>query len=93
MASGCVLLASPRGGIPELCQQAGVLAEPNDLRAVTDALRPLVTDLAYRQSMRRAGLARAAQRPWAKVGQEFETVLEELVPGARRPAGIPAISR
>jgi glycosyltransferase involved in cell wall biosynthesis len=59
MATGCVVVASRTGGIPELVEDGvtGLLVEPANPEAIADALRRLLAspDL-------RAGLARAARR-------------------------------
>lgn len=81
LGSGCALLASPRGGIPEVCAGAALLADPNNLAEVTTALRRLVTDPRELLRWKRAGHQRATERPWSCVAQEVEALCESHVSG------------
>ena len=67
MASGAALIASPRGGLPELVGDAALLAGP-DPRSLALAMLHLTTDLAARAALSAAGLARARgfDRPAAR---------------------------
>src|SRR5205823_230809 len=43
MASGCAVLASNRGGIPQGCGNGAILVDPDDFEGVVQALRPLIS--------------------------------------------------
>lgn len=66
MASGCAVIASDRGGLPESCGSTGILVNPDDLGAITAHLRRLATDADELREMKERSLARAAQNPWSK---------------------------
>ncbi len=67
MAGGAALIASPRGGLPELVGDAGLLAGP-DTATLAAAMLSLTADPAARAALGAAGLARARDfdRPAAR---------------------------
>ena len=75
MASGCALIASKRGGLPEFCQNAARLIEPDAPDEFTDALRDLVNDRALLWRHKELGRARALEYRWSAA----TTRLEELI--------------
>jgi glycosyltransferase involved in cell wall biosynthesis len=64
MASGCAVIASNRGGLPEACGDAAILVDPEDLLAVVAALKNLVTKPALLTQTKRRSLARVASAGW-----------------------------
>jgi glycosyltransferase involved in cell wall biosynthesis len=71
MASGCAVIASNRGGLPEACGDAGVLLDPDDQDAVNAALLKLCTDRDWLQYQKKLSLARAREATWFKTAQIF----------------------
>ncbi len=65
MASGCAVIASDRGGIPEAAGGAAVLVDPDDLGAVTASLRALYEDRNLLRARKRKSLERAALASWS----------------------------
>lgn len=65
MASGCALVVSRRGGLPEMAGDAAVLFDPDDPDGLTAALRPLVADPDTLGRRRRAARIRSEEFPWA----------------------------
>ena len=61
LASGCALLTSRRGGLPEIAGDAGLYVDPGDPAAFAAALRMLALDDALRRRLQAAGRARAAE--------------------------------
>ena len=59
MASGAALIASPRGGLPEVGGDAAVYADPDQPGAVANAIRALADDDEKRARSCRAGQQRA----------------------------------
>jgi len=72
MASGCAVLASNRGGLPEACGGAAILVDPDDRSAVDAALKSLVTDSAKLATIKRQSVARAAQASWSVTASLLE---------------------
>lgn len=65
MASGCAVISSNRGGLPESCGGAALLVDPDRLNDVTDHLRRLATDEELLQDLKRKSVERARQATWA----------------------------
>jgi glycosyltransferase involved in cell wall biosynthesis len=61
LACGCALIASRRGGLPEIAGEAALYVDPADPEAFAEALRRLATDAPLRRAMQAQGRARAAQ--------------------------------
>ncbi|MEZ0255325.1 MAG: glycosyltransferase family 4 protein, partial [Chthoniobacter sp.] len=64
MASGCAVIASNRGGLPEACGGAAALVNPDDKGAVISALRRLVVSPDELSAAKRKAVARAATASW-----------------------------
>jgi glycosyltransferase involved in cell wall biosynthesis len=65
MACGCPVVCSDRASLPELVGDAALLADPDDERAVGEALRAALNPVRASE-LRRRGLARAAEFTWAR---------------------------
>jgi glycosyltransferase involved in cell wall biosynthesis len=87
MASGCAVIASPRGGLPEACGGAALLADPDDLPAIIDAMRKLVTDPDFLARTKRQSVERAARAPWSACAQ----LVEEACAPSSRPTRVSAM--
>ena len=61
LASGCALLTSRRGGLPEIAGDAGSYVDPGDAAGFAEALRRLALDDELRRRLQQAGRARAAE--------------------------------
>ncbi len=75
MASGCAVVASNRGGLPESCGGAATLVDPDDFDSVVEALRALATDRALLSAQKRKSLERARRAPWSVCAQAVEKAL------------------
>ncbi len=64
MACGTVPIVSNRSSLPEVVGEVGLQIDPDDASALSDALYHVLTDSAWRETMRQAGLARAATFTW-----------------------------
>jgi glycosyltransferase involved in cell wall biosynthesis len=69
MASGLPVIASRAASIPEVLGDAGILLDPDDVRAWTDAMVKVANDEHVRAEMRAAGLARAAGFTWEQTAR------------------------
>jgi glycosyltransferase involved in cell wall biosynthesis len=76
MASGCAVISSRRGGLPEACGGAAMLVDPDDFDAVKDALRRLVTDPAFLGRTKWQSVERAARAPWSGCARHIEEILQ-----------------
>ena len=59
MGCGAALVASRRGGLPDVAGQAALYANPDDLPTLVDALERLMSDSGLRARMGQAGCVRA----------------------------------
>lgn len=75
MASGCVVIASTRGGLPEACGGAGLPVDPDDFESVVTALRSLATDSQLLKREKQKCVARARRSPWSACAEKLEKVL------------------
>ena len=66
MASGTPVIASTAGSIPEVLGDAGILIDPADIPAWTDAIVQVARAADVRDRMRALGLTRAAGFTWAR---------------------------
>lgn len=64
MACGTVPIVSNRSSLPQVVGGVGLQVNPDDTAALTDALERALTDTAWRQINREAGLERAARFTW-----------------------------
>ncbi|MEQ1831174.1 MAG: glycosyltransferase, partial [Pirellula sp.] len=78
MASGCAVIASNRGGLPEACENAALLVDEANPVAVSDALRSLVIDRMRLNDYKQKGISRAAQLPWSKCASILESAVQAL---------------
>jgi glycosyltransferase involved in cell wall biosynthesis len=75
MASGCAVIASNRGGLPEACGGAAMLVDPDDFTAVKSAMRKLVTDPAALKRAKQQSVDRASRAPWSDCARHLEELL------------------
>ncbi|MBV9248500.1 MAG: glycosyltransferase family 4 protein [Acetobacteraceae bacterium] len=61
LASGAVLICAPRGGLPEVAEDAAVYAEPNEPGALSSAILRLASDPDRRAALAAAGRRRAQE--------------------------------
>ncbi len=79
MASGVPVVAADRAALPETCGGAALLVDPDDPRALTEAvLAAAVGDPLVRGRLRVAGLRRAAEFTWERTAQSTDALLHRL---------------
>lgn len=76
MASGCAMIVSNRGGLPEFCAGAALIIEPDAPDDLTNALRRLVRDRALLARTKELGRTRALQYDWSVVVNRLEDLLK-----------------
>jgi glycosyltransferase involved in cell wall biosynthesis len=75
MASGCAVIASDRGGLPEACGGAAMLVDPDDFGSVVSALRTLATEPETLREYKRRSVERARVASWAVCAERLESLL------------------
>ncbi|MEN3951647.1 glycosyltransferase family 4 protein [Iodidimonas sp. SYSU 1G8] len=88
MASGCVVIGTELGGLPEAIGPGGVVVPPANPKAIADAVRALLADDDLCRRYRHAGAGFAALHAPRDVARDYIEVLGRAVRG-RRSGGEP----
>ncbi len=75
MASGCAVIASNRGGLPEACGGAAMLVNPDEPDAVVKHLRKLARDSDLLNVWKQRAVAHASRASWDAMGEKLNSVL------------------
>jgi glycosyltransferase involved in cell wall biosynthesis len=78
MASGTPVMAASGSSLAEVVGQAGVLVDPYDEEAMTQALHALLGDEDRRRSLSMAGRSQAARFTWQKAARQTWQLYEDL---------------
>lgn len=79
MASGCPVVASSAGAIPEVCGDAAVYFRPDDPLELARLIRRLASDHAEREALVQRGYDRLRAHSWAGAACCHFDVVEELL--------------
>ncbi|MBU0494107.1 MAG: glycosyltransferase family 4 protein [Chloroflexi bacterium] len=79
MACGTPVVAADVSSIPEVVGDAGLLVDPNDAEALSEALGRVLQDEALRQDLHHRGLARAAEFSWDRAARETLAVYRQVM--------------
>lgn len=83
MACGCPVICSNRTSLPEVVGDAGLLVEPTDPAAITDAIESVLTDPALAERLSIAGQERAATFTWERGARLTEASFHAALRGRR----------
>jgi glycosyltransferase involved in cell wall biosynthesis len=78
MACGAPVIAANATSLPEVVGDAGVLFDPHDVGALTDAVTRVLSDAALRRDLRARGIARAAGYTWEQSARRHLDVYRAL---------------
>jgi glycosyltransferase involved in cell wall biosynthesis len=78
MACGTVPIVSNRGSLPEVVGDVGRQVNPDDADDIAAAMEQALTDTAWRESMREAGLQRAKTFTWMRTAQIVRAAYESV---------------
>lgn len=81
MASGCPVIASAAGSLPEVCGKAALLVDPSSTPAWKDAVNRVLRDRAFRSSLIERGLERAVRYAWDACAQQTLAVYRRVLEG------------
>jgi glycosyltransferase involved in cell wall biosynthesis len=70
MACGVPVLTSNNSCLPEVAGDAALLVDPLDTGAIAEGIWSILSDMALRNRLTRAGLARAAEFTWERTARE-----------------------
>src|SRR5271165_52456 len=76
MASGCAVVTSSGGSLPEIAGPGAVIVPTGDSDAIGSAIHRLLSDDAERRRMQCSGIRRAAQFSWRQVAHQTRAVYD-----------------
>ena len=76
MSSGCPVLTSNRGSLPEIVGNGAQIFDPYDVEGMAQALTLLLTDRTAAASWKQKALTRAADFSWERAAQETMAVYD-----------------
>jgi alpha-1,3-rhamnosyl/mannosyltransferase len=76
MAGGIPVLTSSRASMPEVVGDVGLLVDPEDLHAMSNALEKLLEDSSFRAFAREHGVLRARQFTWSRT---VDVIVDTLI--------------
>lgn len=79
MQCGIPVITSNVSALPEVVGDAGLMVDPTDEDAMSQALLSIVTDSGLRKSLAQKGLARAAHFSWIRCAEETAKVYQTAV--------------
>lgn len=82
MACGTPVVAADRGALPETCDGAALLVDPDDHAALAAAVVAAATDESLRDRLRAGGLRRAAALTWDATAARTHGLLTRLADAA-----------
>jgi len=87
MGHGCPVIAADTTALPEVVDKSGILLDPDDEKAWTDAMLELLADNTKRMWRAEAGIARTAEFRWSSSAEQlhgvYRRVARELEAAAR----------
>jgi glycosyltransferase involved in cell wall biosynthesis len=78
MALGCPLVASTSPCLPEICGDAALFADPDDVRAWVDAVRRLSQEPELRSRLVANGFERAKIYSWRRIAAHYLRLMSEV---------------
>ena len=79
MACGTVPIVSNRSSLPEVVGDVGLQVNPDDISCIADAMYQALTDTAWREQMRAAGLERAKLFIWRNTAEITLSVYRKVL--------------
>lgn len=81
MACGVPVIVSTSSSLPEVVGNAGILIEPLDVDAISDAMRRVLEDREFADGLSRRGIARAVDFTWRRTAEETTAVYLKVLAG------------
>jgi glycosyltransferase involved in cell wall biosynthesis len=78
MACGTPVIAADRAALPEVCGDAALLVDPDDPRAITQAVLAVCEDRPRAAGLRAAGIERARHYSWERAAAACDALLRAL---------------
>lgn len=78
MACGTPVITSNTSSLPEVVGEGGIMINPRDIDALTEAIHKVLNDEELRKELSKKGLQRAKKFNWKKTAKETLKVYEEV---------------
>lgn len=79
MACGCPVVTSNRSSLPEVVGDAGLMIDPDRVDDLAEAMTLVLNDGQLADSLRSAGIARAAGFSWERCGRETLAIYKDVL--------------
>lgn len=79
LAVGTPVVCSNRGSLPEVVGEAGLVVDPLDLRAMSEALEAVLTRPELRRSLRQAGRTRVREFTWERCADDTVSAYRDVI--------------
>ena len=79
MACGTPVITSNLSSLPEVAGDAGILVDPLDTAAISDAIMRLLTDASLRKQLVAAGSEHVKRFSWARAASQLKSIYDELL--------------
>ena len=79
MACGTPVITSNLSSLPEVAGDAGILVDPLDTEAISDAIMRLLTDAALRQQLVAAGFEHVKRFSWASAASQLKSIYDAML--------------
>jgi glycosyltransferase involved in cell wall biosynthesis len=80
MASGCPVVTTKTGCVPEVVDGAALLVDPSNPQEIADAVHRALTDVPLREQLIQKGLQRVKEFSWERCARQTVAVFESLAP-------------
>jgi len=81
MSFRCPVVASKVASLPEVCGDAALFVDPENVREIADAMKRLVYDDPLRSRLAERGAENLGRFSWRRAADEVRSILRKLVPG------------
>ena len=79
MAAGCPYVSTRAGSLPEICGDAALYCDADDVASISGALLRVATDARLREDLRARGVANARRFSWDRCTTETMALMEQAL--------------
>jgi glycosyltransferase involved in cell wall biosynthesis len=83
MASGCPVVVSRAGSLPEVCGEAALYVDPYDVGSISQGMHRVLTDDGLQENLIARGLEQARLYTWERSAREHLRILESVARGGK----------
>lgn len=81
MQSGCPVITTKKGSLPEVAGEAAYFVDPNDIDSIAKGIKEVMGNSALRQKLRELGLKQTKKFTWEKTANETLEVYKSIIKG------------